>query len=366
MQAESGDPTDGGPVSAQDADLETPPSAKLDKRSTIVGGLVTLAVLALVVAVVIPKFGGFADAWQYIRTMPLAWVFGLLLAIALNLAIFVLPYQAAIPKLPYWPGFVVRQTSFAISNGVPGGGAVGLAVQYPMLLSYGVTGQAATAGIGVTSVWSLFMTLGIPVLGVFALLVGGQGVQRLWVTTATVGVAAIVASVVVFWLILRGEDSARRVGAVGQRLADPVLTRLGRQSDLTHHILHFRGQIVDVVRKRWRWITGSNLMVIFAQFLILYVAILSVGGRRAIGFTVLEAFAAFAISRMATMIPIPPGGLGTVDAALIALLVGFGLPESVAVAAALLSRACSFIPQVVLGIATFLWWRVRQARAGAL
>lgn len=367
MQAEPGD---GVPADAELSDgleaQEPAPSTKLNKRNTIIGGLVTLVVLALVVSVVIPKFGGFAEAWQYIRTMPLPWLFALLVAIAINLTIYVLPYQAAIPNLSYGPGFVVRQSSFAVSNGVPGGGAVGLAVQYPMLLSYGITGKAATAGIGVTSVWSVFMTLGIPVLGVLALLVGGDAVQSLWVTTAAIGVAAIVGSVVVFWLILRSEESAHRVGRLGQRLLGPLLHRLGRESDLTHHILHFREQIVDVVRLRWRWITVSNLLVIFAQFLILYVAILSVGGRSATGFTVFEAFAAFAISRMATMIPIPPGGLGTVDAALIALLVGFGLPESVGVAAALLSRACSFIPQVSLGIATFLWWRVRQARAGVL
>jgi hypothetical protein len=70
---------------------------------------------------------------------------------------------------------------------------------------------------------------------------------------------------------------------------------------------------------------------------------------------------------MASMIPITPGGLGTVDAALIALLVGFGLPEATAIAATLVWRAASFVPQVSLGVLTFVWWRVevgRAARAG--
>ena len=63
------------------------------------------------------------------------------------------------------------------------------------------------------------------------------------------------------------------------------------------------------------------------------------------------------------MIPVTPGGLGTVDAALIALLTTFGLDQSQAVAATLVWRAASFVPQVCVGVVTFLYWRVEQARA---
>ena len=58
-----------------------------------------------------------------------------------------------------------------------------------------------------------------------------------------------------------------------------------------------------------------------------------------------------------------PGGLGTVDAALIALLITFGLPEEQALAANLVWRAASFIPQVSVGVLTFVYWRWEMARA---
>ena len=48
------------------------------------------------------------------------------------------------------------------------------------------------------------------------------------------------------------------------------------------------------------------------------------------------------------MIPLTPGGLGTVDAALTALLVAFGLDQNDALAATLVWRACSWVPQVFL------------------
>jgi len=75
-----------------------------------------------------------------------------------------------------------------------------------------------------------------------------------------------------------------------------------------------------------------------------------------------EALAAFSFARVASFIPITPGGLGTVDAALTALLTGYGATSSQALAADLMWRAATYLPQVLLGVLTFLWWRVTAAR----
>lgn len=337
----------------------------MNKKKTIIGTVLTVIVLAIVFLGIIPKIGNYADAWNSIRTMSVGWLAALIGSVVAVVFVYVWPYQAAIPGLKYGPAFVVRQTSFTISNAVPAGGAVGLALQYAMLASYRVSGALATAGIAITSVWSVFMTLGLPILGVLALVATDQ-VQQSYVVAGLVGLAAIVAAVVVFWLVLRSEPSARRVGALLQKLIGPLARRSKRHVDATSAILHFRESIVDVVSGRWAWITGSNLLVVFMQYLVLFIAIRSVGGDRAGNFNVVVGFAAFAISRLASMIPVTPGGLGTVDAALIGLLVGFGLDQNVAVAADLVWRAASFVPQVVLGVATFVFWRAREQRRGAL
>lgn len=49
--------------------------------------------------------------------------------------------------------------------------------------------------------------------------------------------------------------------------------------------------------------------------------------------TLIEAFAAFAFGRLATFIPVPPGGLGTTDAIITAILTSFGLPNNDALVA---------------------------------
>ncbi len=338
-------------------------SESFDRRKTIIGAVVTLVTLAIVFLGIIPKFGSYEDAWAEIQQMSAASLVALGISVLVMLVLYVLPYQAAIPGLAYRPAFVIRQTSFMISNAIPAGGAVGLALQYAMLSSYAVPMAVATAGIAVTSLWSVLMTLTLPVFGVIAALTTGQ-VQERWVWAAVIGLAATVAAVVALWLILRSEASARRVGALGQRLLEPLNRRRANPWDATGMVLDLRNSTSSVLLDRWGWVTVSNYLVILAQFAVLWFAIRGVGGSGAAGISLAGAFAAFAISRLASMIPITPGGLGTVDAAMIALLVTFGLPESVAVASTLVWRAASFIPQVSLGILTFIYWRVEQGRAG--
>ena len=46
--------------------------------------------------------------------------------------------------------------------------------------------------------------------------------------------------------------SAEKVGALGQKLADPIMRKLHKPMDLTKSILSFRGQVVDVVKPSGR------------------------------------------------------------------------------------------------------------------
>jgi uncharacterized protein (TIRG00374 family) len=337
-------------------------AATFDRRKTIIAGVITVVTLAVVFLGIIPKFGSYADAWAEIQTMSAPDLIALGLSVLVMILVYVLPYQAAIPGLRYKPAFVIRQTSFAISNAIPAGGAVGLALQYVMLSSYAVTAAAATAGIAVTSLWSMLMTLTLPVFGVLAALTTGM-VRSQWVWVALAGIVATVVVIVALWLILRSEASARKVGQWGNRLLAPVNRRRANPWDAVGMSLDLRTSTAGVLTRHWRWVTVSNYLVVLAQFAVLWFAIRGVAGPGGGAISLAGAFAAFAISRMASMIPVTPGGLGTVDAALIALLSTFGLPEATAVAATLVWRAASFIPQVCLGVGTFLYWRVEQGRA---
>lgn len=337
-------------------------STAFDRRRTIVGGLVTVAVLAVVFVGIIPTFGSYSEAWDEIRAMPGGALGALVGSTIVTILVFVLPYQAAIPGLGYRPAFLIRQTSFTISNAVPAGGALGLALQYVMLSSYSVSTAAATAGIAVTSIWSVLVTLTLPVFGVLAALADGR-LDRGWVWIGLAGLAVTALTVVGLYLILRSEASAIRLGSLAQRMLEPLNRRRANPWDARAMVLDLRHATAGVLTRHWARVTSTNFLVLLAQFSVLWFAIAGIGGADARALSLAGALAAFAISRMASMIPLTPGGLGTVDAALIALLVTFGLPQGVALAATLVWRAASFVPQVVLGALTFLVWRVEEARA---
>jgi uncharacterized protein (TIRG00374 family) len=329
----------------------------------LVSAAVTVAVLAVVFLGIFPKVANYSEAWSAIQQMPTGYLVALFVATGVNLAVYVWPLQAALPGLGYGPGFVVRQTSFAISNAVPAGGAVGLGVQYGMLDSYGFAAGAAASAIAIVSVFNVFATMVMPVIGVLALLASGV-VDGTYLLMAGIGVLAIGVAVVAATMVLRSERGARTVGGWADRLANPLARRLrhGRTVDLTGKLLDFRASVVDVMQARWVQVTLSTMLLQFTSWAILVLALRGLeAGTGTVTVTWNESLAAFSFARVASFIPITPGGLGTVDAALTALLTGYGATSSQALAADLVWRAATYVPQVLLGALTFLWWRVTAA-----
>ena len=324
----------------------------------------SLAVLLVVFVVIFPQVGNYALAWSSIQRMPTAYVAALVVATAVYLAAYAWPLQAALPGLGYGPGFVVGQTAFAISNAVPAGGAVGLGVQYGMLDSYGFGAGAAAGAIAIVSVFNVFAILVMPVLGVVALFVSGE-VTGAYVLLAAIGVFAIGVAVAAFGVVLGSERGARTVGRWADRLVILIMRRLarGRSIDLTGKLLDVRYSVVGVMQARWARVILSSLLLQLTSWAVLFLALRGLqAGAGNVTVTWTEALAAFSFARVASVIPVTPGGLGTVDAALAALLIGFGANSSQALAADLVWRAASYVPQLLLGAMTFLWWRATAAR----
>jgi uncharacterized protein (TIRG00374 family) len=204
----------------------------------------------------------------------------------------------------------------------------------------------------------------MPVLGVVALLASGV-VEGTYLLIAAIGMLAIGVAVVAFTVVLRSEHGARTVGRWADRLVNPLTRRLahGRSVDLSGRILDFRSSVVDVMQTRWIQITLSTLLLQLTSWAILVLALRGLeAGAGDVTVTWTESLAAFSFARVASFIPITPGGLGTVDAALAALLTGYGATSSQALAADLVWRAATYVPQVLLGALTFLWWRVTATR----
>ena len=343
-----------------------PPSASFNRRRTIIGGIVAIAFLVVVFARVIPQVGDYRGAFDALAELSVLDLAALLAALVTYLAVYGLPYLVATPGISFAESEIVNNSRFAIGNGIPGGGALGLAVGYAQLTFYRATPTAATAAIGATGVWASFVTLSLPITGVAALAISGQGVGS-FVVPAIVGLVILIGVIVAFALVLRSEVNAVRIGAFADRAAGAVLRRIRphAQVNISASVLHLRHDIVGLVSGRWLAITAANAAVSLGQFLILAVA-LSVVSTSA-GYSLLAVYGCWAVSQLGILIPVTPGGLGTVDAALIALLTSVGVTEGDATAAALLWRASYYFPQIVLGVVCiFVWrWQVGRARRSA-
>lgn len=344
---------------------ETPDKPKFG-RQQIIATVLTLIILVLVFVVILPQFGDYSTAWNAIKDMEAYQLALLVIATIAMILIYVLPFPAALPGLKYWPAFKTRQTSFMISNVVPAGGAFGLAVQYGMLSSYGYGAAPTTAAIGITSVWNSLVTLSLPVLALLGLSLTGQnnGSASLITLIAT---TVVVGGVILLTLILRSEELARRIGGWADSFIQWGAGLLKKDVDLdaTQAVVDFRESIVDVVLDRWVLITLANLGQQLAQFSILYLAVVALQGGFDGPIGPVEAMAAFAFGRLATFIPVPPGGLGTTDALITSILGSFGLDNDSALAATMVWRAATYFPQVIIGALTLLLWRRDQRKTEA-
>ena len=336
----------------------------LDKKKSIILGLFGLVVIVIIFVRVIPQIGSYADAATALKEMTAGALAAIVVSVLVYLAFYGLPFMAATPGLSYLHAQQLNQAAFAISNGVPAGGAFGLGVQYAMLASYDITPVASTAAITAVGVWSIFVTLGLPILGVGAIELSGETATS-YVWPAVIGLLALVVMVGGFVLIIRSESLARGIGRVGDRVLGPLVRRFGkgRQLDLVPAVLKFRADVHDLVTRRWAAITGAQLGVSVTQFLIFYLSLRGVEGWGAAGTSLLVAFGAFAVAQIGLMIPITPGGLGTVDAVMIALLTNMGVDAGAATAADLVWRAASFVPQITIGVIALITWSRRGARA---
>lgn len=331
-------------------------TAKLDKKKSIILGVIGLAVIVIIFWKVIPQIGSYEDALTALEDMGVAAMLLVALTVVIYLVAYGFPFMAAVPKLKYWRSQQLNQAAFAISNGVPAGGAFGLAVQYAMLASYQVPGTVATSGITAVGLWSMFVSLGLPVLGVAALTAAGGDTNYAWV--APVGFAILLAMVIVLVLIVRSEKLAIKVGKLGNAIIKPFRSKIKALAnmDLIPTISKFRNDMHDLLTHRWHVITIAQLSVIMTQFLIFYVALRGVQGWDQPGASVIAAFGAFATAQIMLMVPITPGGLGTVDALIIALLQSVGVSAGDATAADLVWRAASYVPQIIVGIIALITW----------
>jgi uncharacterized membrane protein YbhN (UPF0104 family) len=321
------------------------------------GGALAVAVIVVVFALLLPRIADYAEVIDVIRGLSLEAIAALTVAAIVNVATFGPPWMAALPGLTYRQSMVLTQTSTALSSAVPGGDAVGIGVSYGMLRQWGFEPHPVAVAVLLTGLWNQMLNVLLPLLALALLLLEGER-QPLLTTAGLIGLAAVVAVGVGLGMVLRGERQAAAVGARAERLANPVLRLVRRPPlhNLPETFVHFRRETIEVLARRWHWITIAQLVGHLTVFAVLLVA-LRVTGVSQDEVDWVEALAAWGLIRLLTAIPITPGGLGVVELGLSGALVGFGADNAEVVASVLLYRALTYVPPIILGALLGLTWR---------
>lgn len=325
-----------------------------------------IAIGYLIFTQVISRVGSFEEGLQAALAVPGWWFAAIVIAALFAIAVYPLTAPAAIPGLGYKAAFNDRQGGLLISSGIPfGGGPLAVGVQYAMLDTYGVPQRKAAAAVAADAVWTYMMTFGTPALALLLLF----GIERRTVDSTFEWVAVLAAviftvSVVVIAIALRSERGAERIGAFAARPVGAIFRLIHRTPpDVVTSVVGFHATASEMVATRWKQITLTNFLAQLSPLLVIFAAMAGLGAFNG-DVTFLEVLVAYSVAMLLAAVPLAPGGLGTVDAALIYLLVLFGTSSAHATAVDIIWRAFLYFPQVIAGVLALVWWVVDKTAKG--
>jgi putative heme transporter len=316
--------------------------------------------VAIVVAVFwyfLPQFTSMSAVWVSIRSMTWLQILILALLALWNQVTYFIVNVSTMPGLTYPQAAVATESSTAVSNTVPGGGAIGIAMNFAMFGSWGFSASRITVSLLVSGVWNNFAKLALPVVAlVLVVLQGSPSGGRL--AAGVLGLVALVAAIVLLGMLLSSEQAAARLGRTAARMVSAVLRVFRRPParGWDRATVKFRYRTIRLLSARWPWITAATLLSHLSLYLVLLVALRFLGVSDAeVGWA--EVLAVFAFARLLTAIPFTPGGLGVIELALITGLSAAGGPRADVAAAVLVFRALTYVLPIPLGAVAYVVWR---------
>ena len=323
-----------------------------------------IAALAVVFGWVLPRFIDYQQVWAALTELDAGEVVVLLGLGLARVPTEALMYRAFLPGLGLWRGSEAYLSSNLAGQVLP--------PPAPSVVQYGYFrgGGYASDAAGLAALGSfLFPTIGrflLPVVALVLLLITGE-VNGSILLAGGISLAVTAVAGIAGYCFLRGERSARWLGAKLQRPLSWILVKFKRDpiEDGAGRAAQLRTNTLAVLREGWALGSIGVAANLFLTYLILLAALRFVGAS-ASELSAVDVFAAFAIAFWAgAVFPITGSGLGVVDAVLIAALVELSsVSDDVLVAAALLWRVFYSVIPLPLGAITLS--RFRKANPDVL
>ena len=253
-------------------------------------------------------------------------------------------------------------TSQLAGNGMakvaPGGGAVGAALQYRMMVQAGMARARAVAGLTAANLLTLAVVLSLPVLAIPALIRGA--VDRTLVEAAVAGLAVFAVLFALGAATVVSDAPARWVGRAAQSLRNRLRRSADPVRDLPARLLRERDRILATVGPRWKAALAAGVGRWAFDYASLLAALAAVGATPRPGLVLL----AFCTAQLLAQVPFTPGGLGFVEAGLTATLVLAGVGAGDAALATFAYRLLTYWLPIPLGLVGGILHRHRYVAAG--
>ena len=336
--------------------------AKENRKKAIRELIIVAVVLFLIFVVFLPQFIDYGQVVDSILQLTIGQIVLLTILGVVFTWFSAGVYNTLIPGLGWWDGWKAWASSNSVAFVAPPG--ADLAIRFGMYRSAGITGEAAGAGI----ILSFFFTTGyklvVPIVALAWVMIA-EGLQdELLETITIVGLAAVIGGAALFGLILYRQSIARRIGEIGQRWYNGLVGgrwKFPEAAGLGVKLVDFRGQVQGTLKDRW---LAATFVTLVAQAIFFIALVLSM---RYMGVTEEQAsigliFDAYAVGLLLSMIPIFPGGLGVVELAYVAIIVGTDASTNEALAnavtaGAFVHRIFTWLVPILVGLIPLAAWR---------
>lgn len=343
-------------------DPERAPSGTIGARE-ILQSLAGLSFAAVLLIFGLPWVADttWTQIWGQLAKVGL-WVALIMIALKIiGLYCYTFTLTGSLPGLTHLRAMMVNAAGSMVSNLMPAGGAVAVAVTYVMCRSWGFLRRNISTSLVVTGVWNIMARLALPVIAILVVLIGPVDTPAPVILGSIIAVIALALLLAIFLGAIYSDHVASVIG----RLLGGVAKRFSRRVR--------EGTSLDALirdqQSRWATVVGQHsvkmtlgLAGMLGTFFVLYLVACNAVG---VELPTAQLFAAYAIRQMLTVVAITPGGLGITEAGTAAVLIAFGADPTSAAAAALLYALFTHLLDVPLGAIAMITWSLGSKQQAA-
>jgi uncharacterized protein (TIRG00374 family) len=308
----------------------------------------------------LPKVLDVLDRWTELKTISWPWF---VVMLGFEIGSYTCMWwliRIALPQADWFTASTSQMAGAAVTKAVPGGAAIGAALQFRMLAASGVRMGTAGSTMAATSIVSTATLFALPVAALILALFGAP-IPKGLVLVAWAGGILFLLLVALGVIAVNTDRPLEVVGSWIERAVAFFNRRMGRTTNFSvARLLAERDRVKAALGERW----GQALLASAGNWLLDYLALVAALQALDTRPRMSVVLLAYGASAVLGMIPITPGGLGFVEAGLVGALTLAGVPAGDALLATLAYRLVSYWLPLPAGLGAYIAFRVRYGSLG--